>query len=194
MITHRHRFKCIVTALALGVGISLPSYAQDGPNVTPTSERLDELYQNLLDADEANYLQIEQQIVAEWEKSGSPAMDLLLRRGHEALDANAPEVAVEHFTALLDHAPGFAEGYYGRATAYYLLGLVGPALADVGEALRLNPRHFEAMRGLAVVMQDLGRKEDALELYNMILEISPKSVETQEAVDFLTLELEGQSL
>lgn len=186
MVTHRHRFKCIVTALFLGVGFSLPVAAQE------TS--LNDLYQDLLEADETTYQGIERRIVAQWEKSGSPAMDLLLRRGQDALDDGQPDVAVEHFSALVDHAPDFSEGYYGRANAYYLLGMIGPALADIGETLRLNPRHFEAMRGLASIMQELDRPADALELHQMILDISPQSAETQDAIEFLKLELEGQAL
>ena len=186
MVTQTHRFKCIVTALVLGVGFSLPASAEQST--------LDALYQELLEADETTYLRIEEQIIAQWEKSGSPAMDLLLRRGQDALDDGQPEIAVEHFSALVDHAPAFSEGYYGRATSFYMLGLIGPALEDIRQTLRLNPRHFEAMRGLASMMQELDRPADALELYELILAMNPQSAETQAAVDALKIELEGQAL
>ncbi|MCK0097562.1 tetratricopeptide repeat protein [Yoonia sp. F2084L] len=186
MVTQRHRFKCIVTALFLAVGFSLPVAAQQTP--------LDELYQELAEADEGTYVRIERQIIAQWEKSGSPAMDLLLRRGKDALEDGAPDAAAEHFTALIDHAPEFAEGYYGRASSYYLLGLTGPALDDIRRALTLNPRHFEAMRGLAIIMEELSRPDDALELYEMILTMNPNSAEVLAAVDRLKLQQEGQSL
>ena len=181
-----HRFKCIVTALFVVVGFSLPGYAQESA--------LDELYQDLKDADEATYSRIERQIVTEWERSGSAAMDLLLRRGKDALDDGDPEAAVEHFTALVDHAPEFSEGYYGRASSYYLLGKTGPALDDIQRVLAMNPRHFEALRGLALIMEELNRKDDALELYRMILDINPQSAEVQGYAARLELELEGQSL
>ncbi len=181
-----HRFKCIVAALCLAVGFSLPVYAQQ--------TTLDELYQDLAEADESTYARIEGQIIAQWEKSGSAAMDLLLRRGKDALEEGKPEVAAEHFSALVDHAPDFAEGYYGRASSYYLLGLTGPALDDIRQVLTLNPRHFEAMRGLAIIMEELERREDALELYQMILAMNPSSAEVQASVDRLELQLEGQAL
>lgn len=186
MVTLSHPFKCTVAALFLAVGISVPAYAQES--------RLDELYQQLLEADPETYSRVEGQIMTEWEKSGSPAMDLLLRRGKDALEDGAPELAVEHFSALVDHAPEFAEGYYGRASSYYQLGLIGPALADIRRTLALNPRHFEAMRGLANIMQELERSEDALELYELILTINPHSEEAQVAVEFLSIELEGLAL
>lgn len=181
-----HRFKCIVTALFLVCGFSLPGYAQDSA--------LDELFEELRNADEATSARVERQIITAWERSGSAAMDLLLRRGKDALEDGDPEAAVEHFSALVDHAPDFAEGYYGRASSYYLLGRTGPALDDIRQVLSLNPRHFEAMRGLGLIMEELDRKNDALELYRMILEINPQSAEVKSYADRLELELEGQAL
>lgn len=182
----RHRFKCIVTALFLAVGFSSPGFAQQ--------TTLDELYQELAEADETTYARIERQIIAQWEKSGSAAMDLLLRRGKDALDDGQPDVAVEHFTALIDHAPEFAEGYYGRASSYYQLGMTGPALDDIRQTLALNPRQFEAMRGLSSIMEELDRPEDALELYQMILMMNPNSTQVLDAVGRLELQLEGRAL
>jgi tetratricopeptide (TPR) repeat protein len=181
-----HCIKCIVTALFVSVGFSIPAAAQEST--------LDRLYQELAEADTATSARIEQQIITEWSNSGSAAMDLLMRRGRDALDDSAPDAAVEHFSALVDHAPDFAEGYYGRASSYYLLGLTGPALDDIRQALVLNPRHFEAMRGLALIMEELGRSADALELYEMILAMNPQSTEVNEAKARLQLQLEGQAL
>ncbi|WP_243394448.1 tetratricopeptide repeat protein [Yoonia maritima] len=152
------------------------------------------LYQELLDADDGSYARIEQQIVTQWDKSGSPAMDLLLRRGQDALRDGQVDAAVEHFTALVDHAPHFAGGYFGRATSYYLLGMTGPALDDVQRVLQIEPRHFQAIDGLAVIMEELNRPEDALELYQMILAINPQSVVTKDSIVRLQLQLEGQAL
>jgi len=180
------RFKYIVTALFLAVGFSGPALAQ--------TATLDDLYQQLAEADAATFARIERQIINEWEKSGSAAMDLLLRRGKDALDDGSPEIAVEHFTALVDHAPDFAEGYYGRASSYFFLGLTGPALDDIRQVLVLNPRHFEAMRGLAIIMEDIGRPKEALEVYQVILDMHPNAVEAGAAATRLALELEGQSL
>jgi tetratricopeptide (TPR) repeat protein len=186
MSAQTHSIKHIVTALLVGVGFSLPAFAQ--------TATLDELYQKLAVAEAENAAEIERQIDAEWEKSGSPAMDLLLRRGRQALEEGAPDVAAEHFTALIDHAPDFAEGYVGRANSYYMLGLTGPALDDIRTALQRDPRHYEVMRGLAQIMEELDRPDEALELYAMILEINPHSAPAQEAVDRLKRQQEGQAL
>lgn len=186
MVMQTQSIKCIVTALFLMVGFSLPVMAQE--------TTLDELFQELAKADTATSDRVEQKIIAEWGKSGSAAMDLLLRRGREALDDGAPDVATEHFSALIDHAPDFAEGYYGRASSYYLLGLTGPALDDLRQTLILNPRHFEAMRGLALIMEELQRPQDAMTLYEMVLAINPQSKEVNASKARLQRQLEGQAL
>ncbi|MFT5066579.1 MAG: hypothetical protein ACI9TA_002205, partial [Reinekea sp.] len=58
----------------------------------------------------------------------------------------------------------------------------------------LNPRHFGAMRGVGVILEDLGRPKDALDVYRAILALNPGSIDIQEAADRLELELEGQAL
>lgn len=184
MGTQTDSFKCIVTALVLTVGYSLPA----------VGATLDELFDDLAAAEDGSGARIERQIIGIWEKSGSSSFDLLLRRGKDALDAGAPDVALDHFSALVDHAPDFAAGYNGRATAYFLLGMTGPALDDLRQTLVLNPRHFGAMRGVGVILEDLGRPKDALDVYRAIWALNPGSIDIQEAADRLELELEGQAL
>ncbi len=198
-----HHTTYIVTALLLAVGFSLPALnmaAADDlpvPDATPdaaTTSRVDDLLAQLLTADEGSAPLIESEIAAEWSKSGSPAMDLLLRRGQDALEIGDPTRAVEHFTAAIDYAPDFAEAYVGRATAYYLTDDIGPALADLQRALSLNPRHFGAMKGFAIMLEELGRPADALEVYRQVLAIHPQDADVADAAGRLVKTLEGQTL
>ena len=190
MGTLGHHFKYIVAAFVLTLGQSLPAMAAD----------VDDLMNELSQADPQAQARIASQIVAIWENSGSRTMrqlrkgDLLLRRGKDALDAGDPEAALDHFSALIDHAPAFSEAYNGRATAYFLLGMTGPALADLRTLLTLEPRHFGAMRGVAVIMEDLDRPAQALDIYRAILQIYPTYDGVVDAVDRLELALEGQAL
>ena len=186
MNTHSLRFKRIVTALCLSVWLGLPVMAQ--------TDRLDQLFAELSQADEDSARGIERQIISEWGKSGSPAIDLLMRRGNDALEDGAPDAALDHFSALVDHAPDFAEGYFQRATAYYLLDEIGPAMADLEDVLARNPRHFEAMRGLAAIMEELDRPAAALDLQRMILEITPHSMQAKADFDRLQQQLTGLAI
>lgn len=158
------------------------------------SEKLDELFDQLRSAEPEQVDRLEGQIIALWSKSGSAALDLLLRRGEDAMKEGAPEVAVEHFTALIDHAPDFAEGYHGRATAYYQSGYLGPALDDLRQTLVLEPRHLGAMAGVALVMEELDRLDQALEVWHKLAEFSPADAEIVQMIERLDVKLRGEAL
>ncbi len=155
---------------------------------------VDTLLDQLADPAAPNWQQLERQIRSEWSKSGSPAMDFLLQRGQEALEAEDFDTALEHLTALTDHAPDFAEGWNARATAYFNKKLYGPALHDISMALRLNPRHFAAMTGLAVILQDTGMLEEALEVWRLVEAAHPHRPEMQDAIKSLELQVGSQPL
>ena len=180
----------IAAALCAVVWISPPLAAQ----TTGEQDRVDGLFEQLLQADADAVARIQSQILSEWSKSGSAAMDLLLRRAEESMEDGDADVAVGHFTALIDHAPDFAEGYNGRAAAYYQLGLIGPAIDDLRQALVLEPRHFGAMTGVAVLLEELGRTDDALEVWRKIEQLSPADGDVAQAIDRLLTQQSGASL
>lgn len=178
--------KYIVTAFAVMVGFSLPVAADEA--------RLDDLFTQLREAEPAQAKYIEDQIWAEWSKSGSAAMDLLLKRGEDAIDDGEFAVAVDHFSALIDHAPDFAEGYHGRATAFFLLGQYGQSLDDLRQALVLNPRHFGALRGFGLILEELGQEAQALDVMRQVAALHPNAEGVAEAIERLEVKLEGQTL
>ena len=108
-------------------------------------------------------------------------MDLLLKRGRDALEEEDNTGAIEHLTALTDHAPDFAEGWHARATAYYRAGLFGPAFDDLERALALNPNNFNAILGLAVMLQEFGNLQRAAEAYDRVLALHPHHEQAKEA-------------
>ena len=178
--------KRYVAALALAAA-AMPAAAQDEP------ADLDGLMADLVRPD-ADHERIAERIGGLWSRSGSPSADLLLRRGREALDAGDHEAAIEHLTALTDHAPDFAEGFNMRATAYYADGRVGEALADIVRALELEPRHFNALAGLGFVMEDLGHERDALRAYRASAALNPGIEMVNDAIERLERDLEGEAL
>lgn len=156
--------------------------------------RLDQLFGLLQGADDAVAENITEEIWIEWSKSGSPAMDLLLQRGRDALDAGDTQTAIEHFTALIDHAPDFAEGWNARATAYYQAGNLGPSINDIAHVLTLNPRHFGALSGLGMIFEELGEPDKALEVYKAALAINPHMSDVKDSVKRLEAAAGGQDL
>ena len=110
----------------------------------------------LKSAEPAEATRLTREIERLWDLSGSTTVDLLLRRGREAMEDEDLDAAIAHLTAVTDHAPDFAEGWHARATAFYMKDLFGPALADLEKALALNPDNYNAMFGLGVMFQEFG--------------------------------------
>lgn len=158
------------------------------------TDPVDDLFAALATAKGADAEQIVEKIATEWSRSGSPALDMLLSRGREALGEDDMDTALGHLTALIDHAPDFAEGYNARATAYFNARMLGPALDDIRATLALNPRHFGAMTGLAIILEDLGRESAALETWREVQRLYPASPQAETAVPRLSLMVEGATL
>lgn len=186
MKAHNWLHNRIVAAFVLLFLTCLPALAQ--------SSKLDELFLQLKSADESEAAEIEAEIFIEWSKSGSPAMDLLLQRGQQAMAEGQPDLAVEHLTALIDHAPDFAEGWNARATAFYQMGQLGPSVADIGHVLTLNPRHFGALAGLGSIFEELEKPQQALEVYKAALKIDPHAPGVNDAIKRIEEDLQGKDL
>lgn len=176
----------IVAALVAIFAWAAPVFADDAA--------LDKLFDELQSSDAQASERIEQEIWNEWSKSGSASMDLLLERGREAMAAGDLPAAVEHLTALTDHAPDFAEGWNARATCYYQMGELGPAVQDIARVLTLNPRHFGALAGLGMIFEELDQPEKALEVYKAALAIHPHLSGVMDSVQRLEAEAAGQDL
>lgn len=141
---------------------------------------MDALFAQLAAPEGEGWRLAEADILREWSKSGSAAMDLLLKRGEEALDQGEVDLALGHLTALTDHAPGFAAGWQALAAAHAASGAFGPAGADLARTLALEPRHFAALTQLGAMLEEMGDPARALAAYRESLKIHPHQ---QEAID-----------
>ena len=179
-----------MAALALGLGmkhhilscIIVVSLVVSGAVRAEPRDELSSLLAQLKQADDSNWQVLEREIETRWSHSGSDAMDLLLQRGRQALERDDVEAALDHLSALTDHAPNFAEGWHARATAQFVAGRLGVALDDLAHALSLEPRHFGAIEGLGVILEELGDPRRALFAYQQVLAIHPQNPDVKEAV------------
>lgn len=172
--------------------------AEPAETAAPTAEAqlraredLDLLFAELAQPDGESWSRAETDILRIWSRSGSSAMDLLYKRGEAALDAGESEAAIGHLTALTDHAPDFAAGWYLRAVAFYLNGDFGPALADLERVLALEPRHFAALTQLGAMMEELGDRPRAIQAFRESLKIHPNQQDARDALDRLEQETQG---
>ena len=148
----------------------------------------------LKNAEPAEATRLTREIERLWELSGSTTVDLLFRRGREAMEEEDLETAIEHLTAVTDHAPEFAEGWHARATAYYMKDLYGPALSDLQRALALNPDNYNAIFGLGIMLQEFGDYVRAEEAFLQVLALHPHHENATTALERLKREGIGREL
>lgn len=187
-VKHRN-LKGIVTATVLFSAVCQPLAAQ-----TASADREQALLSALSEAGPAEGRRLAQELHSLWSQSGSPAMDLLLKRGREALQNGDVTAAIEHLTALTDHAPDFAEGWNLRASAYFEAGLYGPAVADLEHALSLNPNNYDAIFGLGTILEGFGDTENAYRAYQRAQAINPHHEDVTKALERLKPQVEGKAL
>ena len=155
---------------------------------------LDALFALLKQADTETAREIEQRIVRSWSESGSPSMNLLLAKGRKAMANGRHREAIRHLSALVDHAPDFAEGWNARATAYFLIGQHELSLIDIGRTLMLEPRHFGAISGYAMIMEAWGNHAAALKAHELVRDLYPMREGLAETIARLRQKTSGLSI
>ena len=186
MLRFRSYLNCAVATLFASLVFLTSALADD--------DELEALFEGLKSADAAAAAQIEARIYEIWSRSGSDAMDLLHNRGREALEEGNLDQAIEHFSALIDHAPDFAEGYNARATAFFQNGQFGLSLEDIRKTLSLNPRHFGAMSGLALILEEIGKPEAALAAWREVEKLHPLRDGLSDTIQRLERNVQGSEL
>ncbi|MCX7566397.1 tetratricopeptide repeat protein [Sulfitobacter sp. F26169L] len=187
MVRYIVNLKHTVAALSAVMLLCSPAIAQDDAQIAA-------LLEALRTATPEQAENAERDVERAWSRSGSAAMDLLLKRGRAALAAGEITTAIEHFTALTDHAPDFAEGFHARATAYYRADLYGPALDDLETALALNPDNFNAIFGLGVLFETFGDNRRAATLFRRVLALNPHHENAGKALEQLKTSGIGRTL
>jgi len=177
-----------------------PDWVQP-PHDLPKPQRGDHSYSldTLFDAlkiapDDDSARVIEEHIWAMWVVSGSDTCNLLMGRVKAAADDKDYDLAVKLLDAVIELKPDYVEAWNRRATVYYLEKDYGHALADIREVLSREPRHFGALAGLGVILQELGDDKHALDAYRRALAINPHLEHIPDVVKSLTEKVEGRDI
>lgn len=145
-----------------------PSFASE------RARRLDELYGRLREAEGARQARaIEAQIGMVIAQTGSDTADLLMARAQQAMQQRQADLALSLLDSVIDLYPETVEAWSRRATLYFSRRELGRAITDIENVLRLEPRHFGAMVGLGMMLQQLGEDKSALTAFKRALEINP---------------------
>jgi tetratricopeptide (TPR) repeat protein len=137
---------------------------------------------------------IEERIWALWMVSGSDTCNVLMGRVKAATDDKDYALAIRLLDAIVELKPDYTEAWNRRATLYFLEKDYGHALADLREVLVREPRHFGALSGLGLILQEFGDDKHALEAYRKALAINPHLEHIDEAVKTLSEKVEGRDI
>jgi tetratricopeptide (TPR) repeat protein len=167
----------------------LPHVAGD-----PT-KNLDFLFGALKAAPDAEIAKaVEARIWAVWAVSRSDTTSLLMLRARSAIEQKDPDLALKLLTAIVKIKPDYVEAWNRRATLYYTQKEYGRALADIREVLKHEPRHFGALSGLGLILQDIGDDKQALEVYRRALAVYPRMEHIPDVVKRLEEKIEGRDI
>ncbi len=96
--------------------------------------------------------------------------DLHLRKANANLQLKQWQYAIDEYSLVLQREPKNPAALFYRAYANTHLRRFELSRNDLNDLLAFAPTHFEARLSLAVVLQQLGRKQDALDQLNQTIQ------------------------
>lgn len=176
------------SAATLSLGPSLAVTKPDNP-------RLDRLFSLLKrESNEQAAARLARDIRRVWLDSGSATIDLLMQWSDDAIKARKYAEALDFLDQVVALAPDYAEGWNRRATVHFLMNDYAESMADIDRTLKLEPRNFGAIAGMAQILEKTGHKKLALKAYERVLAIYPMMRSAQSEVETLTQDLAGEEI
>jgi tetratricopeptide (TPR) repeat protein len=207
--------KLAIGALALVAMASAPAAAQ-APQLTPPSGKqgklpqppaklprvigdktksLDFLFGALKAApDQESAKAVEARIWAAWTATPSDTAALLMARAKLAMDGKDTDIALKLLDAVIKLRPDYIEAWNRRATIYYLQNDYNRSMDDIRQVLIREPRHFGALAGLGMIMQETGDEKHALDAFRRALAINPYLERVPDLVKTLSEKVEGRDI
>ncbi|HHZ66838.1 MAG TPA: tetratricopeptide repeat protein [Alphaproteobacteria bacterium] len=187
--SHNQRMPVLRLGLLTLLITMAPSWGKTGwANQNDT--RLDSLFSQLqITGSGQKARTIEKFIWKIWRESGDESVDQLMVDGVKAMGGGNYEGALIAFSSIVKGAPNFAEGWNKRATLYWLMGDFEKSVEDINRTLALEPRHFGALSGLAMIRESQERPLDALQAFERALEIYPAMPNAAERIRKLNRQL-----
>jgi tetratricopeptide (TPR) repeat protein len=202
----RTRFLAAPLIAAMAAFSAVPVCAQSGNWVKPSDKlpsvgrgdrtrNLDFLFGALKVApDDVTAKAIEERIWAVWTVSQSDTANLLMTRVKTAIEGKDLDLAIKLLNSIVKVKPDYVEAWNRRATIHYMKKDYGRALNDIREVLKREPRHFGALAGLGLIMQDIGDNKQALEVYRRALSLYPRMERIPDLVKTLQEKVEGRDI
>lgn len=126
--------------------------------------------------------------------SESDTLNILMIRARTTMEAKEFDTSLELLDAIIEINPRYTEAWAQRATVYFVKKDLYRSLADLRVVLAQEPRHYGALAGLGVVLQDIGEEKRALDAFRRALDINPHLENVPELVRRLKVKVEGREI
>ncbi|MCX5580114.1 tetratricopeptide repeat protein [Kaistia terrae] len=157
---------------------------------------MDQLFSTLAKpGDDATGKAVESELERRWRDSGSDTIELLMQWATEAIATKNFPRALDYLDAVTTMKPDYVEGWNRRATLFFLQDEYGKALSDLEKVLALEPRHYGALAGLGMILNEIDRKKEALLALKKAIAIDPYlDDQVRDAIKTLEPELDGREI
>lgn len=90
----------------------------------------------------------------------------LFVRGTEMFKSNKLREALVIFEDLIDTNPEHIQAYFYLGNIFHMKGQIGKAIRAFNKVLSLDPNHTDASISLSVLLNDIGKYEEAKKIYD----------------------------
>ena len=175
--------------ILLAVWSGIPAMAdQNDPS-------LDELFIQLRNVDDLETAsRIEKKIWDKWVYRDDELVDRFMSLGIGAMRAGALKLSLRQFTKVINLDKNFSEGWNKRATVHYMMGNFNKSVQDIERTLALEPRHYGAISGMALILDANGDIAGALKAWQQVIEFTPYNQQIRTRILQLKKKMRGKAI
>ena len=167
-------FKILIVSISLLFASKIAFADQNDP-------RLNNLFKKLNETENQDEIRdLISDIWNIWYEVDDPKVIEYFEKGIQAMNLRNYPLAIRFFNNLIEEDPNFAEGWNKRATVHFMMGNFDQSMQDIIKTLELEPRHFGALDGMGLIFIHQGQFQQAIDVYDKMLEIFPFSVKTMD--------------
>lgn len=89
----------------------------------------------------------------------------LLSNGVELFNKNSLSKAMKLFEEVIDINPKASDAYFYMGNIFHIKGQLGKAVKAFNKVLEINPSHTDASISLSVILNDIGKYEEAKSIF-----------------------------
>lgn len=147
------------------------------------AERVDYLLEQLQQPlDLESQEEIKGAVMRIWELSKSAEIQEKINKIGIFINLRNYQGAEDFLTEIINAQGDFIDAYYKRAIVHYYQGEVTQAEGDLLKVLAFEPRHFDALKVLGLVLEKQEKNQKAFEVYLQLKKVLPYDPSVDEKI------------